>query len=69
MPGEMAAKPGPWATAVSSRPPSCQVSAPRVVQVKREIAEKARGYWGSTVLADAGVKPTWRREWERRWVA
>jgi len=45
------------------------VCPPRVVQVKREIAEKARGYWGSTVLADAGAKPGWRREYEQRRVA
>ena len=42
------------------------VSAPRVVQVKRQIAEKARAYWGNSVLSDAGSKPGWRRECERR---
>ena len=42
------------------------VCPPRVVQVKREIAEQARGYWGNSVLADAGSKPSWRREFEQR---
>ena len=45
------------------------VCPPRVVQVKREIADKARTYWGSTVLADAGSKPGWRRDFEQRRVA
>ena len=39
---------------------------PRVVQVKREIAEKARAYWGKTVPVDVGTKPVWRREYECR---
>jgi len=37
----------------------------RVVQLKREIAEQVRGYWGNSVLADAGAKPAWRREFEQ----
>ena len=42
------------------------VSPPRVVQLKREIAADARGYWGESVLQDAGAKPAWRREQEQR---
>ena len=45
------------------------VSQPRITQVKREVSEKATAYWGSTVLADAGSKPNWRREYEQRRVA
>ena len=43
-----------------------KVSQPRVTQVKREIAYEVRRYWGSTVLVDAGSKPSWRREYEQR---
>ncbi len=42
------------------------VSPPRIVQLKREIAADARGYWGKSVLQDAGEKPAWRREQEQR---
>ncbi len=42
------------------------VSPPRIVQLKREIAADARGYWGESVLQDAGERPVWRREQEQR---
>ncbi len=38
------------------------VSPPRVVQLKREIAADARGYWGGNVLQDAAAEPAWARE-------
>ena len=38
------------------------ISPPRVVQLKREIATDARGYWGESVLQDAAAKPAWARE-------
>ena len=42
------------------------VSPPRIVQLKREIAADARQHWGESVLQDAGAKPAWRREQEQR---
>ena len=37
------------------------VSPPRIVQHKRAVAERARAFWGPTLLADAAQRPLWRR--------
>jgi len=43
------------------------VSAPRIVQLKRGVAEKARQFWGDEVIADAVHVPQWKRDlWTRR---
>ena len=36
------------------------VSPPRVVQLKRQIADKIRQAWGDNAMVDAGNKPAWR---------
>ena len=41
------------------------VTPPRIVQIKREIAEAVSAYMGSDILAVAGEEPTWKRDLER----
>ena len=38
-----------------------QVSAPRVTEIKTDVARKATGFWGERVLKDASVRPLWWR--------
>ena len=41
------------------------VSPSAISQQKRTVARQARGFWGETVLQDAGEKPVWQRSRHR----
>ena len=38
------------------------VTAPRIVQLKREIAQKIKDFMGDSVLSDAGSESVWERD-------